>query len=167
MAVITLIANARYLLMSCALAQRFAPETSFLHRLLIGYDVTDELFGITIARPGPLNPYYTYGAILLAAPAWAIGTALGILAGNALPLRIVSALGVALYGMFLAIIIPPARKNRIVAALVLLSFALSFACNYLPGVSALSDGTRTIILTVVISAAAAVLFPVKQEETAQ
>lgn len=166
-AVITLIANARYLLMSCALAQRFAPETPFFHRLLIGYDVTDELFGITIARPGPLNPYYTYGAILLAAPAWAIGTALGILAGNALPLRIVSALSVALYGMFLAIIIPPARKNRIVAALVLLSFALSFACNYLPGVSALSDGTRTIILTVLISGAAAVLFPVKQEETAQ
>ena len=166
-AVITLIANARELLMRCALVQRFAPETPFFHRLLIGYDVTDELFGITIARPGPLNPYYTYGAILLAAPAWAIGTALGILAGNALPLRIVSALSVALYGMFLAIIIPPARKNRIVAALVLLSFALSFACNYLPGVSALSDGTRTIILTVVISAAAAVLFPVKQEETAQ
>ena len=166
-AVITLIANARYLLMSCALTQRFAPETPFFHRLLIGYDVTDELFGITIARPGPLNPYYTYGAILLAAPAWAIGTALGILAGNALPLRIVSALRVALYGTFLALSIPPGRQPRIVAALVLLSFALSFACNYLPGVSALSDGTRTIILTVVISAAAAVLFPVKQEETAQ
>ena len=70
-AIITLIANARYLLMSCALAQRFAPGTPFWHRLLIGYDVTDELFGITIARPGSLNPYYTYGAILLAAPAWA------------------------------------------------------------------------------------------------
>ena len=162
-AVITLIANARYLLMSCALAQRFSPETPFFHRLLIGYDVTDELFGITIARPGDLNPYYTYGAILLAAPAWAIGTALGIIAGNALPLRVVSALSVALYGMFLAIIIPPARKNRIVAALVVISFVLSFACEYLPGISALSGGTRTIILTVVISAAAAVLFPVKQE----
>ena len=62
-AVITLIANARYLLMSCALAQRFAPGTPFWHRLVIGYDVTDELFGITIARPGHLNPYYTYGAI--------------------------------------------------------------------------------------------------------
>lgn len=146
-AVITLIANARYLLMSCALAQRFSPATPFFHRLLIGYDVTDELFGITIARPGYLNPYYTYGAILLAAPAWAIGTALGIIAGNALPLRVVSALSVALYGMFLAIIIPPARKNRIVAALVVISFVLSFACEYLPG----------------ISAAAAVLFPVKQE----
>lgn len=162
-AVITLIANARYLLMSCALAQRFAPETPFFHRLIVGYDVTDEIFGITIARPGYLNPYYTYGAILLAAPAWAIGTALGIMAGNALPLRIVSALSVALYGMFLAIIIPPARKNRIVAGLVALSFALSFACEYLPGVAALSSGTRTILLTVLISGAAAVLFPVKQE----
>ena len=162
-AVITLIANARYLLMSCALAQRFAPETPFFHRLIVGYDVTDEIFGITIARPGYLNPYYTYGAILLAAPAWAIGTALGIMAGNALPLRIVSALSVALYGMFLAIIIPPARKNRIVAGLVALSFALSFACEYLPGVAVLSSGTRTILLTVLISGAAAVLFPVKQE----
>ena len=162
-AVITLIANARYLLMSCALAQRFSPATPFFHRLLIGYDVTDELFGITIARPGYLNPYYTYGAILLAAPAWAIGTALGIIAGNALPLRVVSALSVALYGMFLAIIIPPARKNRIVAALVVISFVLSFTCEYLPGISALPGGTRTIILTVAISAAAAVLFPVKQE----
>lgn len=162
-AVITLIANARYLLMSCALAQRFSPEMPFFHRLLIGYDVTDELFGITIARPGYLNPYYTYGAILLAAPAWAIGTALGIIAGNALPLRVVSALSVALYGMFLAIIIPPARKNRNVAALVVISFVLSFTCEYLPGISALSGSTRTIILTVAISAAAAVLFPVKQE----
>ena len=138
-AVITLIANARYLLMSCALAQRFAPGTPFWHRLLIGYDVTDELFGITIARPGSLNPYYTYGAILLAAPAWAIGTAF-------------------------AIIIPPARKSRVVAALVAISFALSFVCNYLPGISALSEGTRTILLTVLISSAAAVLFPVNPDE---
>ena len=124
-AIITLIANARYLLMSCALAQRFAPGTPFFHRLIIGYDVTDELFGITIARPGYLNPFYTYGAIALAAPAWAMGTALGI-----------------------------------VAVLVALSFALSFVCNYLPGIASLSDGTRTILLTVLISCGAAVLFPV-------
>lgn len=110
-AIITLIANARYLLMSCALAQRFSPDTPFFHRFLIGYDVTDELFGITIARPGWLKPYYTYGAILVAAPAWSIGTALGIIAGNLLPLRAVSALSVALYGMFLAIIIPPGAKE--------------------------------------------------------
>ena len=94
----------------------------------------------------------------------AIGTALGIIAGNLLPLRVVSALSVALYGMFLAIIIPPARKDRIVAVLVVISFALSFLCSYLPGISALSEGTRTILLTVAISGAAAVLFPVRQEE---
>ena len=153
-AIITLIANARYLLMSCALAQRFSPDTPFFHRFLIGYDVTDELFGITIARPGWLNPHYTYGAILVAAPAWSIGTALGIIAGNLLPL----------YGMFLAIIIPPARKSRVVAGLVAVSFFLSFICSYLPGISTLSDGTRTILLTVLISCAGAILFPVKTEE---
>ena len=163
MALITLITNARYLLMSCSLSQKFSPDTPLYHRLLVGYDVTAELFGIAIARPGYLDPFYSYGAFVPAIPGWAIGTALGIIAGNALPLRVVSALSVALYGMFLAIIIPPARKNRIVAALVVISFVLSFACEYLPGISALSGGTRTIILTVVISAAAAVLFPVKQE----
>lgn len=168
-ALITLIANARYLLMSCALAQRFAPGTPFFHRLIIAYDVTDELFGITISRPGCLNPFYTYGAILLAAPAWAFGTAFGIMAGNALPLRAASALSVALYGMFLAIIIPPARKNKVVAVLIVISFALSFFGSYVPGISALSDGTRTILLTVLISAAAAILFPVKntQEEESE
>ena len=81
-----------------------------------------------------------------------------------LPLRAVSALSVALYGMFLAIIIPPARKNKVVAALVLLSFALSFACGRLPLVSSLSSGTRTILLTVALSAGAALLFPVKDAE---
>lgn len=162
-AIITLISNARYLLMSCALTQRFAPGTPFFHRLIIAYDVTDELFGITIARPGYLNPFYTYGAIVLAAPAWSVGTALGIMAGNVLPLRVVSALSVALYGMFLAIIIPPARKDKVVAALVAISFALSFAGSYLPVVSSMSSGTRTIILTVVISSAAAILFPRKTE----
>lgn len=165
MALITLITNARYLLMSCALSQRFSSDTPFYHRLLIGYDVTDELFGITIARPGNLNPYYTYGAIIVATPCWATGTALGITAGNLLPLRIVSALSVALYGMFLAIIIPPARKNKVIASLILISFAASYAAACLPVISTLSNGTRTIILTVAISAAAAILFPIHQEKS--
>ena len=111
----TLIANARYLLMSCALSQKFSPDTPLIHRIFVGYDVTDEIFGITIARPGMLDPFYSYGAILIAAPAWAGGTALGVIAGNLLPARAVSALSVALFGMFLAVIIPPARKNRVIA----------------------------------------------------
>ena len=164
MALMTLVANARYLLMSCALSQRFAPNTRLIHRLLLGYDVTDELFGITIARPGPLNPWYTYGAILIAIPCWSCGTALGVIAGNVLPLWAVSALSVALYGMFIAIIIPPAKKNRVVAAFVALSFLASFGAAKLPYLAQLSAGTRTIILTVILSALAAVLFPVPQNE---
>lgn len=167
MMLMTLVANARYLLMSCALSQKFAPDTPLGHRLMVGYDVTDEIFGITIARPGILNPYYTYGAIVIAAPCWAGGTALGVIAGNLLPLRVVSALSVALFGMFLAVIIPPARKNRIVAVFVLISFLSSFAAAHLPYISQLSGGTRTIILTVVISAAAAALFPIREEEEAE
>lgn len=163
----TLIANARYLLMSCALSQKFSPDTPLIHRILVGYDVTDEIFGITIARPGMLDPFYSYGAILIAAPAWAGGTALGVIAGNLLPVRAVSALSVALFGMFLAVIIPPARKNRVIALFVLISFAASFAATYLPLISRLSDGTRTIILTVLISAVAAILFPVNEEEEAK
>ena len=163
-AIITLIANARYLLMSCSLSQKFAPDTPLRHRLLVGYDVTDELFGLAISYEGWLDPYYMYGAILVAAPSWAVGTALGVVVGNLLPARVVSALSVALYGMFLAIIIPPARKNKVVAVLVLLSFALSLACGCLPLVSALSSGTRTIILTVLLSAGAALLFPISDEE---
>lgn len=160
----TLIANARYLLMSCALSQKFSPDTPLIHRIFVGYDVTDEIFGITIARPGMFDPFYSYGAILIAAPAWAGGTALGVIAGNLLPARAVSALSVALFGMFLAVIIPPARKNRVIALFVLVSFAASFAATYLPLISQLSGGTRTIILTVLISAIAAILFPVNEEE---
>ena len=162
-ALATLVANARYLLMSCALSQRISNDTSIIHRLLLGFFVTDEFFGISISRSGKLNPFYTYGAILIGCPCWAFGSMLGTIAGNLLPLRIVSALSVALYGMFLAIIIPPARKDKVVAALVAISFALSFAGSYLPVVSSMSSGTRTIILTVVISSAAAILFPRKTE----
>lgn len=163
----TLITNARYLLMSCALSQKFSSETPLIHRLLVGFDVTDEIFGITIARPGNLDPHYTYGAILIAAPCWAIGTAMGVTAGNLLPLRAVSALSVALFGMFLAVIIPPARKDKIIAFLIPVCFLASFAAGRLPGISKLSSGTRTILLTVALSVAAALLFPVKEEEDKQ
>ena len=162
MMLMTLVANARYLLMSCALSQRFSPDTKLRHRLLLGFDVTDELFGITVARPGAINPWYTYGAILIAMPCWSCGTALGVIAGNALPLRAVSALSVALYGMFIAIIIPPARKDKVVAVFVLLGFLTSLAASRLPLFSGMSEGTRTILLTVALSALAAALFPIRE-----
>lgn len=166
-AVITLVTNARYLLMSCALSQRISPAMPFWHRFTIGFDITDELFGIYIARPGYLNPSYCYGAMLAAMPCWALGTALGIVMGNLLPARLVSALSVALYGMFLAIIIPPVRKNKAILALVAASFLCSFLFYYLPVVRELSDGNRTIILTVALSAIGAFLWPVNKNEESE
>ncbi len=162
-ALLTLITNARYFLMSGALSQRIDPRMKNVHRLLVGAVVTDEIFGITIARPGYMVPAYNYGAIAVSVPAWAIGTALGILMGNLLPARVVSALSVALYGMFLAIIIPPAKKSIAVALCVVLGFACSWAFGAIaPLAAALSPGTRTIVLTVLLSAAAALIFPQKE-----
>ena len=161
-ALMTLIANARYLLMSCALSQKFSPETKLGSRMLVGFDVTDEIFGICISVPGHLNPCYAYGAMVLALPGWAIGTYLGVLLGNALPARLVSALSVALYGMFIAIVIPPARKNRVILGLVIVSMGLSALFALAPMFSGLSEGMRVIVLTVAISAGAALLFPVKE-----
>ena len=163
-AIITLIANARYLLMSCAMSQRMSPKTPLGHRLLMGFYITDELFGISIARQGNLNPIYTYGAVAVAAPGWAVGTALGTIAGNLLPLRIVSALSVALFGMFLAVIIPPSRKSKIIAGIIIFCFTASYCASCLPYISQLSEGTRTIILTITISTVAAILFPHKTDE---
>ena len=164
LAIMTLVANARYMLMSCALSQKFQPGTSIWHRIFVGFDVTDEIFGITIARKGPLNPYYNYGAMALALPGWAVGTSLGVVAGNILPPAVVSALSVALYGMFLWVIIPPAKKNRIVGGLVLASFALSYLASILPGIASCSSGTRTIILTVLIAGIGAALFPIREPQ---
>lgn len=162
-AIITLVVNARYLLMSCALSQRFNPETKFIHRFLVGFGITDEIFGISIARPGYVNPLYNYGAIAISVPLWSLGTSLGIIAGNFLPARVVSALSVALYGMFIAIIVPPAKKNIVIAIAVAVSFVLSYLCTIIPWIKNISGGTRTIVLTVLISAVVAIIKPIKDE----
>lgn len=166
MALITLVANARYMLMSCVLSQKCPADLPLIHRVLVGFDVTDEIFGITIARKGPLNPFYNYGAMTVALPGWSIGTALGVIAGNVLPVSVVSALSVALFGMFLWIIVPPARDNRVVGLLVIASFALSFIAGLAPLISELSAGTRTIILTVLIAGAGALLAPIDMAKEA-
>lgn len=163
MALMSLIANARYMLMSAALSQRFSENTPFYHRFLVAFGITDEIFGISIARPGYINPFYNYGAFAIASPGWANGTACGIIAGDVLPTVIVEALGVALFGMFLAIIIPPCRDNHLIGAIVLISFIASYASTLLPWLRDLSSGTVIIILTVVISGIAAILFPVHND----
>jgi len=164
MAVMILVANARYLLMSCALSQKLDSKTPLFHRMLIGFDVTDEIFGICINVKDKLNPYYAYGAMAVAIPGWSIGTYIGVLMGNVLPDSLVSALSVGLYGMFIAIIIPPARQNKVILLLVIISMLASTLFTVLPYLNALPSGTVVILLTIVISSVAAILFPVKEEE---
>jgi predicted branched-subunit amino acid permease len=161
-----LIVNARYLLMSASLSQKLAPNTPLRHRMLVAFDVTDEIFGISVAVKGTLNPYYNYGAMTVSIPCWATGAMMGVLMGNILPQSIVSALSVGLYGMFLAIIIPPARKDKIIAGIIVVCFTLSFLSCYIPFVKDMSDGTKTIVLTVLISTIAAIMFPHKEERSA-
>lgn len=165
MVIITLIVNARYLLMSCAISQKINNTTPIIHRFIIGFGITDELFGIASAKDGWINPYYIYGAMLIAIPCWSVGTALGIAVGNILSTRIVSALSVALYGMFIAIIIPPARKNKVIAFIIIICFATNYLFSKLSLFSNISNGMKTIILTIVISAFAAFLFPKKEEDS--
>ncbi|MBP5384829.1 MAG: AzlC family ABC transporter permease [Lachnospiraceae bacterium] len=164
MAITTLVINLRYLLMSSSLSQKIDKKTHFIHRLLLPCFVTDEIFGIASNVEGRLNPFYNYGAATVAVPGWTLGTVLGATVGAILPERVETALGVALYGMFLAIIIPGARKNKVLAVLVTVSMLLSFLCSELPVLSGISSSMRIIILTVVISAAAALIRPIREEE---
>lgn len=157
MVLMTLIINARYMLMSCALSQKLSPDTPLGVRMLIGFDVTDEVFGIAIAQEGILNIWYFVGAMCAAIPGWSLGTLFGALAGNVLPVWAMNGFSVMLYGMFLAIIMPEGKKNRVVLGCIGVSFVLSaLAAKLLP---MLSGGMRILLLTIFISAAAAILFP--------
>ncbi len=161
MVFVIMVTNIRYLLMSCALSQKFDADTHYGHRILVGFGITDEIFGISVGKPGVLNPFYSYGAMVIALPGWSLGTAFGVIAGNILPVSVVSALSVALYGMFVAIIIPAAKTSRVVGGVILVSFMASFAVSRIPLFDGLSDSMKISLLTVVIAGIAAILFPLK------
>ncbi len=164
MAAVQFIINLRYCLMSCSLSQKLDRAMPFFHRFLISYGVTDEVFGVSACREGVLSPFYAYGLICVAVPGWTLGTLLGAVSGDLLPARLLSALGVALYGMFLAIVIPPARGSRILAGVVAVSMAASFLFSIAPVLSGISSGFKVILLTVLIAGAAAFFFPVGEEQ---
>lgn len=159
----TVIVNLRYLLMSCALSQKAGRGMKMGHRMILSHYITDEIFGIASAVEGKLNPFYNYGAASVAGPGWTIGTFLGALLGTALPDRLGRAMGVALYGMFIAIIIPPAKVSKIICGIVVCSMCASFLFSVLPGVKEISEGFKIIILTIVIAGLAAWKFPVREE----
>ena len=164
MAAAQLIINLRYCLMSCSLSQKLKAGLPFFHRFLISYGVTDEIFGVSVCRPGMLSPFYSYGLMCLAVPGWTLGTLLGAISGDLLPARLLSALNVALYGMFLAVVIPPARDSKVLTCVILVSMALSWMFTWIPALNHISSGFKIIILTMLVAGAAAILFPLKEEQ---
>lgn len=163
MALAQLVINLRYCLMSCILSQKLDERVPFIHRFLVAFGNTDEVFALSSGVEGPLSPFYSYGLMGMAIPGWTLGTLLGAVAGNILPERILSALSVALYAMFCAIIVPPARENKVLRRVILLAMLASLAFAVLPVLKEIPSGIRVIILTVSIAAAAAWLNPIKEE----
>lgn len=162
MILVQLTINIRYSLMALSLSQKLDKKFTTGHRLIASYGITDEIFAICSAQPGMLVPSYMYGMILISAAGWVLGTFLGAYAGQLLPESISSAMGILLYGMFLAIIIPPSRKQRSVLFVVVISAVLSIIFRYL--VTFISSGFAVIICAVVSAALGALLFPVQDKE---
>ena len=163
LALTQLIINLRYTLMSFSLAQKLDRFTPAWHRYFMAYSVTDEIFALDASLSSSLSPAYHYGITSAAVPGWVLGTFAGAVSENILPAFVISALGVAIYGMFLAIIIPPARKNHTILFVVLSSMGLSFLFSVLPVLRKVTSGFVIIITTVVIAGIAAWLRPIETE----
>lgn len=163
MAFTQLVINIRYALMSLTLSQKLSRSFTTLHRLLASFGITDEIFAIAAAYPQDLTPAYFYGLVTLPYLGWASGTLIGALLGNILPTVIRDSLGIAIYGMFLAIVLPPAKKRRAIRTASLSAAALSILFTYLPIFSFLSSGFSVIISAVLAAAIAAAIFPSPDE----
>lgn len=164
MALTQLVVNIRYALMSVSLSQKLDDSVKMRSRLLIAYGNTDEIFAVASSKPGTVGAKYLYGLILLPVLGWVGGTLAGAVASTLLPATVISALGVALYGMFIAIVVPPAKEHKEVRTVVLIALALSCAFYYLPVLRQVSSGFTIIICTVAAAAVGAVLFPLKEGE---
>ena len=161
-----LVINSRYALMSLALSQRLDSRIGILPRLAIAFFNTDEIFALAMAQPQPLTVSFLLGLGLTPILGWTGGTLCGALAGSVLPLGIRTALGIMLYGMFIAIIVPPARQDRSVLAACVLALVLSCCFKWVPGLNQVSAGIAIVVSTAVAAAACAWLFPIAEEEDA-
>lgn len=158
-----LVINSRYALMSLALGQRLGPNVGTGKRLIAAFFNTDEIFALGMSRGKQLTAEFFIGAGIVAAIGWIAGTAMGAVAGTLLPMSVRMALGVMLYGMFIAIVVPQAREEKPMLACMVLALVLSCLFAWVPGLNRVSGGIAIVICTVAAASACAVLFPVKEE----
>lgn len=161
-----LIINSRYALMSLALSQRMGQRIGVLPRLIIAFFNTDEIFALAMARVEPLTVPFMLGLGTLPILGWTMGTLSGALAGSVLPPSIQAALGVMLYGMFIAIVVPPAKQEKEILIAVVLALVFSSLFTWVPLLQQVSAGISIVICTVAAAAICAVLFPIKEAEVA-
>ena len=164
MALTQLVINSRYALMGISLSQKVNARFKGLWRVILGFAITDEIFAVAIGQEGEISRRYFAGLAIIPIIGWTSGTIVGAVLGNIMPEIITSALGVALYGMFIAVVVPKARENIHVLAVVIIAVAISVALRYIPVFSGISAGFAIIICAVISSAAGAVFFPVKEDE---
>ena len=164
MAMTQLIINLRYCLMSFSLSQKFRREESGILKYIAAFGITDEIFGISADQEGKVSEFYNYGAMCVAIPGWVLETLAGAISGNLLPDFMMSALSVAIYGMFLAIIIPPAKQNKAVLAVVVAAMLISTLFKVIPFLSEVSSGFVIIITTLIVAGAAAYFCPIEDEK---
>ncbi|MBP3797012.1 MAG: AzlC family ABC transporter permease [Ruminococcus sp.] len=153
--------NMRYSLMALSLSQKLDKRFTTPHRLAASYGITDEIFAVCAAQETPLTPAYMYGMILIATIGWVMGTVMGAVAGQLLPASVTSVMGLMLYGMFIAIVVPPCKKERGVLAVSLGAIAMSLLFKYV--IKGIPSGFVIMICAVAASAVGAVLFPVQDE----
>lgn len=163
LAITTLIINMRYFLMSLSVSQKVDSSMKLWQRFLVSFGITDEIFAVSMRHSRPLTAVYMAGLILTPVLGWTSGTAVGAVATKVMPVSLSSAMGIALYGMFIAIIIPPARKNKKVMTAVLASIGASVIFTYAPILKNISSGWAIIIITIIVSAFCATFFPVEEK----
>ncbi len=164
LALLQLVINARYALMSLSLSQKLAGDIRTRDRFLISFLNTDEVFAVASSQKEEVTRRYMFGLILLPYIGWSLGTLLGAVAGDILPRILVSALGIAIYGMFVAIVLPGAKKNRPTAACALLAAFLSCLFYYAPALKGVPSGFSLILCAVLSSAVLAAVAPIGQED---
>lgn len=161
----TFVINIRYMLMSLSLSQKMAASVTLPNRLVFSFGITDETFAVASSEENDLTYHYMIGLIVGPIIGWTLGTALGALICSALPVELSNALGIALYGMFLAIIIPPCKHSMHILYVIISAAVLSCIFKYTPCLSNISGGFRVIIVTLIVCSVAALLFPIKEEDT--
>ena len=163
MALTQLTINLRYALMGLSLGRKLDESMGTVQRMIFSFANTDEIFAVASSQPGKIGKHYLYGLMIAPWIGWSLGTLIGAAAGTLLPVFVRSALGIAIYGMFLAIILPPARQRRPVRFVVLTAVALSLCFRYIPGLNTVSSGFVIIICGVAAAALGAWRFPAKED----